>query len=505
MLIALGAGALSATGFAPLGLWPMTLAAFAVLIALTLNVARMRTAFATGYVFGLGHFIVGLNWMAGSFAYQSAMPAWLGWVAVIIAALYLSLFPGLATALAWRIGKAMPVTFVLLFAATWIATEFLRASILFDFAWNPLAAITVSTLGSEGLLAPSVRIVGTYGLSGLLILLAGAIFLIFHERRWPALAMLVGIPLVLSIAGWWNLPLTLTAPADANRQMIQVIQPNIDQAVKWDPAFAQDNFERLAATTGEPSDEPRLIFWPEAAVPEFIEDDPVARLRIASLLGEDDILLLGATKLIVETDEDGRRRAVGARNSLYAMDGDGEILARYDKANLVHFGEYLPLRGFFEAVGMSRLAPGDLDFWPGPGPATLDLPGFGRVGGQICYEIIFSGQVVDRDDRPDFLFNPSNDAWFGAWGPPQHLAQARLRAVEEGLPVIRSTPTGISAVIDARGYVVDHIPYQEAGMISSALPAAASPTVFARYGNLIPLLFALLLCGLAFALMRRPR
>ena len=505
MLIALGAGALSATGFAPLGLWPMTLAAFAVLIALTLNVTRMRTAFATGYVFGLGHFIVGLNWMAGSFAYQSAMPAWLGWVAVIIAALYLSLFPGLATALAWRIGKAMPVTFVLLFAASWIVTEILRATILFDFAWNPLAAITVSSLGSEGLLTPSVRMIGTYGLSGLLILLAGAIFLIFHDRRWSALGMLVSIPLVISIAGWWSLSSGASSSPTTSDTRIHVIQPNIDQAQKWDPAFAQANFERLAATTGEPEAEPRLIFWPEAAVPEFIEDDPAARFRIASLLGADDILLLGATKLIVETEEDGRRRAVGAHNSLYAMDGDGEILARYDKANLVHFGEYLPLRGFFEALGMSRLAPGDLDFWPGPGPATLDIPGFGRVGGQICYEINYSGHVVDRDDRPDFLFNPSNDAWFGRWGPPQHLAQARLRALEEGLPVIRSTPTGISAVIDASGTVVDHIPFQEAGMIQTTLPSADSPTFFARFGNLIPLLFALLLCGLAFALMRRPR
>jgi len=505
LLLAFAAGAVSATGFAPLGLWPLTLAAVALLMALTLNVERMRGAFAIGYVFGVGHFVIGLNWIATSFAYQAAMPPWLGWLAVLIAALYLALFPGLATALAWRIGKGMPVTFVLLFAATWIVTEYLRATILFSFAWNPLAAITVGTMGSDGLLASSSRIVGTYGLSGLLILLSGAIFLIVRERRWPALAMLVAIPLAISLIGLWTFPLHVPPSSEDDRPLIRVIQPNIDQSEKWEPEFAARNFQRLVETTGETGTAPRLIFWPEAAVPDFIEDEPLARFRIAALLGPDDILLLGATKLIIETDPDGNRRVVGARNSLYAMNAEAQMIGRYDKANLVHFGEYLPLRGFFEAVGMSRLAPGDLDFWPGPGPQTLELPGFGTVGGQICYEINFSGQVADRTNRPDFIFNPSNDAWFGTWGPPQHLAQARLRAIEEGLPVIRSTPTGISAVIDASGQVTDHIPYREAGTINARLPSAQPPTFFARYGNGIPLFFALLLAGLAFALMRRAR
>ena len=125
------------------------------------------------------------------------------------------------------------------------------------------------------------------------------------------------------------------------------------------------------------------------------------------------------------------------------LHADGTLGPRYDKAHLVPYGEYLPMRPILSAIGLSRLAPGDIDFWPGPGPHTLDLGRFGKAGLQICYEIIFSGQVVDRAHRPDFLFNPSNDAWFGSWGPPQHLAQARLRAIEEGLPVIRATPTGI--------------------------------------------------------------
>jgi apolipoprotein N-acyltransferase len=155
---------------------------------------------------------------------------------------------------------------------------------------------------------------------------------------------------------------------------------------------------------------------------------------------------------------------------------------------------------------LSRLAPGEVDFQPGPGPRTVALSDWGKVGFQLCYEIIFSGEVVDRRNRPDFIFNPSNDAWFGAWGPPQHLAQARLRAAEEGLPVIRSTPTGISALIDARGRVVKSLPWRTAGYFDAALPPPAShPTLFARLGNLIPLLIGFALVIAAIALGRSGR
>ncbi len=148
---------------------------------------------------------------------------------------------------------------------------------------------------------------------------------------------------------------------------------------------------------------------------------------------------------------------------------------------------------------------GDIDFIPGPGPRTLEIPGFGKAGVQICYEIVFSGQVVDARHRPDFLFNPSNDAWFGAWGPPQHLAQARMRAIEEGLPILRATPTGISAVIDADGRLVATVPHRRAGAIEVPLPPPHPPTLFARLGNLLSFLVAGALLAFAVALARRTR
>jgi apolipoprotein N-acyltransferase len=224
-------------------------------------------------------------------------------------------------------------------------------------------------------------------------------------------------------------------------------------------------------------------------------------MRIARLLGPHDLLMLGGVELM--WDQSGRPTA--AYNSLYVLDPSGRLRGRYDKAHLVPYGEYLPMRPLLSALGISRLAPGDLDFLSGPGPRTLDLPGFGRAGVQICYEMIFSGQVVDEANRPDFIFNPSNDAWFGSWGPPQHLAQARLRAIEEGLPVIRATPTGISAVVDSNGRLLGELRPGVAGMIDSFLPGAAAPTLFARLGNILPLLLALLLAAGAIAVGRKRR
>lgn len=506
MLLAFAAGAASATGFAPLGLWPLTLATVALLIAMLLGAARLRTAFGLGWWFGLGHFLIGLNWIATAFTFQSQMPAWLGWIAVLLLALFFALYPAVAGAVAWRFGRAKPAGFVFLFAAAWIAAEWLRATLLTGFAWNPLAAIATASIDSESMISASTRIVGTYGLSGLFVLIAGALVLLLSGAGWKGWGSALAIPLLVTLAAGLTMP-AISADAGGDptgRPAIRVVQPNINQNQKWDPALAALNFARLAEQTGPTGDRPRLIFWPEAAVPDYIEDDPIARLRIARLLDMDDMLLLGASKLVFE-DTPGGRRVVAARNSFYALDGRARFHGRYDKAHLVPFGEYLPLRPLMEALGLSRLAPGALDFRPGPGPTTMDLGAFGRIGGQICYEIIFSGQVIADGARPDFLFNPSNDAWFGAWGPPQHLAQARLRAIEEAMPVIRSTPTGISAVIDARGDVQGRVPLGEAGRIDTTLPRAGPPTLFSRWGNVLPNLFALLLAALGFAFVRRAR
>jgi apolipoprotein N-acyltransferase len=215
------------------------------------------------------------------------------------------------------------------------------------------------------------------------------------------------------------------------------------------------------------------------------------------VIGPGSLLLTGAVDLEVRKNE-----AAAARNVVTAVDDAGALRGSYAKAHLVPYGEYLPIRWLLEPLGASRLVAGALDFWPGPGPRTLGLGAWGKAGVQICYEIVFSGQVVDRAHRPDFIFNPSNDGWFGSWGPPQHLAQARLRAIEEGLPVLRATTTGISAVIDADGVVRQFIPRHRAARLDGLVPPAHPPTLFARLGNLLPLLWAALLIALSLVARR---
>ena len=255
------------------------------------------------------------------------------------------------------------------------------------------------------------------------------------------------------------------------------------------------------------------MLWPESGVPFYLatgypphyyiageyEVGPLlVRQSIGEVIGPGSMLLTGTVDL-----EMRQGNPVAARNVITAVGHDGGLAGSYAKAHLVPFGEYLPLRTLLEPLGATRLVPGSIDFWPGPGPRTLDLGPWGRAGMQICYEIIFSGQVVDRADRPDYIFNPSNDGWFGDWGPPQHLAQARMRAIEEGLPVLRATTTGISAVIDANGIVRQHIARHVAGRLDGLVPPAHAPTLFARIGNGLPLGWAAVLLVLCLVALRR--
>jgi len=496
LAIAFALGAGSAFAFQPVGWWPLMPLAFAALCELIARAGSLRQALLTGWLFGLGQFVVGLNWIATAFTYQAAMPAWLGWIAVVLLSFYLAIYPALGVGLAWRIGRGKPVALVLALAGAWTLTEWLRAGIFTGFAWNPVAVTLVDT-PLRGLSAG----IGTYGLSGLLVLIGGSMWLAFRREFRPAL---VGAAAVLLAAIlFWPRP----APGTTELKAVRIVQPNIGQEEKWRTGFGDEAAARLAQLSLPKSEHSRLLLWPEAAITEPISDQrriaqaqllaQFERMRAALALGPGDVLVTGGIGL---TSSDGRR-VDGATNSVFALVPGGRLIGRYDKAHLVPYGEYLPMRPLLSAIGLSQLAPGQGDTAYGPGPRTLALGVFGRVGVQICYEIIFSGHVVDRTNRPDFIFNPSNDAWFGRWGPPQHLAQARLRAAEEGIPVLRSTPTGISAIIDAKGNLVAALPWRTAGVIDGVLPPpVAGPTPFAKGGNWIPLLLAFGLIIAAIAL-----
>ena len=499
------AGGLSALGFAPLNLWPLTLLALGLLVDRIARAQRFRQVLLRGWSFGLGHFIVALNWIATAFTYQDNMPAWLGWAAVVLLSLYLACFPALAGALAWRLAGRHRAALVFLFAACWMLSEWLRASLFTGFPWNPLAVIW---LGLPWV-AQGASWIGTYGMSGLALLLVGLIWLGVqrHWRTTLALTLALGLTCVM-LGRWVGVPAQPgKAAAHTPRSLsVRIVQPNIAQDEKYDPQEAGRNERLYASLSGKPSAEPRLLLWPEGSTLHFLELEPQARAHLTALLGPHDLLLVSGESV----DLDANGSAVLYHNSVFELDATGALRWRYDKAHPVPFGEYLPARRILGRIGLSRLLPGEYDFTPGPGPRTFPLRGFGpegapaTVGVQICYEIIFSGRVVDAAHRPSFVFNPSNDAWFGAWGPPQHLAQAQLRAIEAGLPVIRATPNGISALIGPTGGLLASVPPHRAGVIDATIPQALPPTVFSRLGLWTCVLFGACLAGVGL-IARRPR
>ncbi|MDQ3079987.1 MAG: apolipoprotein N-acyltransferase [Pseudomonadota bacterium] len=510
-LFALLIGVASAFAFQPFGLWPLMPLAFAALCELIARAPTLRRAMLIGWGFSVGQFCVGLNWIATAFTYQAAMPAWLGWIAVVLLSFYLAAFMMLSAGLAWRFGRERRIALVLALAGSWALCEYLRSTMFTGFAWNPVGSALVDT--PWRLVS---RFVGTYGLTLLTVLAGGGLWLA-AKREWrPAGGVLLAVGLLLLLprplpSGPPGLVVFDAQDAPVRPSKIRIIQPNIGQQDKWTEGFGDVAAARLNAMSGVRDDRPELIFWPEAAVTDPLDDDrPLARpfityerQRATRNLGRGDVLLTGG---LAFASRDGRT-VDSAANSVFVFTEGGNPVGRYDKAHLVPYGEYLPMRPLLSAFGLSRLAPGDLDFAPGPGPRSIQLPfGWGKVGFQLCYEIIFSGEVIDPADRPDFLFNPSNDAWFGRWGPPQHLAQSRMRAAEEGIPVIRSTPTGISAVVDARGELLHALPWRTAGVIETDLPRPLpNLSLFARFGNVIPMALGFALLFAAIALGQRAR
>ncbi len=500
-LAAAGCGLLAATGFPPLGLWPPALLAIAGFGCLVWRSANWRRAALIGWLFGVAHFTLANNWIATAFTYQAEMPAILGWVAVPLLSLYLAVYPAIAAALAKALAPNVSLaTFSPMLGASWIVGEWLRSWVFTGYAWAPLSLILLGPSDRAGA-ALALPLTGTYALSGLLVLLATLLLALAVRRRWlPAGALAAA----LTAAMLWP-----SASPAAGTLPFTLVQHNLRQEEMNDPTKFEEQFQRLAAhSRPNGGTERRLVLWPESAVPDYLEpgypqryydqltaggDPAAARARIGRAIGQGGLVLTGAVNLEIGKDAAGWPTATGAYNSVLAIAADSAIAGRYDKAHLVPYGEYLPMRGLLEPLGLSRLVAGTLDFIAGPGPRTVDLGAWGEAGMQICYEIVFSGEVVDPQRRPDYIFNPSNDGWFGAWGPPQHLAQARMRAIEEGLPVLRATTTGISAVIDAGGVVRAQIGRGAADRIDGVVPPAFPPTPFSHFGHWLTLIWTLLL------------
>ena len=489
-LAAAGLGVLAALAQAPYALLPLLLVSVPGLFLL-LEGARaaprpLRSAFLIGLAYGVGSFGLGLYWIAFAFLVQADQFAWM--IPVLVPGLvgFLALYPALACAgavRAWRgpWGRG-PAVRALTLAGLLALAEYGRGHLFTGFPWNLTSQATAGWLP----LAQGGALVGPFGLSLVLLallVLPGAALV--AGRRWPLAAAAGGLA-ALAILGGLRLGAT---PPMAPEVRVVVVQPSVPQRDKLDPALRDANLARMvdmteAALARVPTGVASYAVWPENAYP-FLNEIPDIEAGLATRMPPGATLIAGSVTATPRTDDPG---AFAFGNSVLVFgptaEGRAALSPAYDKHHLVPFGEYLPLKGLFDALGLASLSPvGAGGFTPGAGPAVMPI-GPAPFAPLVCYEDVFPHELYPDDQRPDWLVVVTNDAWFGdGAGPAQHLAIAQMRAVESGLPVARSANTGISAVIDAKGRVLDSLPLYEAGVIETALPAPAARTPYDRLGD----------------------
>jgi apolipoprotein N-acyltransferase len=495
---------LCATGsLPPVDLTPLLLIAFPGLLWLDEGSTGAWASFRLGYVFGFGFFIGGLYWIAAALFVDIARYWW----AVPIAA------AGLPAAFALYIGLTLlaanlvvghfrlrGAARVLTFAIAWALSEWIRGHAFTGLPWNLIGYAWSGAFPGAILILQSVAWVGIYGLSFLTVLAATlpallgttSLSRISPGRHLAPVIVAGSLILGLGVTGATRLE---AMPNRATGVWLRVVQPSIPQSLKWDPAAAERNFRRLIDLSAGPANHPiAAIVWPEAATPFLLERDVRHRQEIAELVSGQRYLITGALRA---TPPSGPVLQVW--NSIEVLDGKGDIIASYDKAHLVPFGEYVP---FHDVLPFGKLTAGNLDLSAGPGPRTIALAGLPPFAPLICYEVIFPGAIVDETHRPDWILNVTNDAWYGrSSGPYQHFAIARTRAIEEGLPVVRAANNGLSGVVDPAGRVLARIDLDTIGHADLPLPSAGEMTLYARFGDWTFL--ALLVLGALPVVLRR--
>lgn len=492
-LAALGLGALSAAALPPIHAIPVLLLAFPGLLALIHSARSPAGAARRGFFFGLGHHIFGLYWITEAILLESARYWWLVPLAVPALSALLALFIAGPCGIArlarpgWRR--------VALLAGSYVLFDLARQFVGTGFPWNPWGSVwAMPGMAGDVMIQPAAW-VGTPGLTLLTILLACTPALGAARVAAGAAALVVWAALGL---------LRLQEPPPPSPGLDGVlVQGNVPQGEKWSGAMMQEAFRRqlqlsrqgLAAAGGVPA----VVIWPETAVPYLLQYDRAARAALADAIAPARAALVGGLTFVEPPAPDTLDRNPPYNTLLALAPGSGDIVGQYSKWHLVPFGEFAPSWVPFSI----QVVPGHLGF--GTGPLTLSVPGVPAFGPLICYEAVYPGQVIDEANRPRWMVNITNDAWFGnSTGPRQHLAAARLRAVEEGLPLFRAANTGISVAFDARGHELGRLDMSVAGVLTVPLPGPRAATSFSRWGLIVPGLLSLALAGLGVRSRPRP-
>ncbi|HXE03813.1 MAG TPA: apolipoprotein N-acyltransferase [Methyloceanibacter sp.] len=515
-LLAAFAGAISVLAFAPLHVWPVLFVSFGLLVWLLDGChagharlgTRLRCTTLIGFWFGFGYFLTGLYWTAEAFLVEPWRHGWLIPFAMTGLAGGMALFYAAAAALAailWRPGAARVFAMAIAFGLA----EFARGHVLTGLPWNLVGYGLAATLP----MMQAASIFGVYALSLLALLLFASFFAIWAPQgsglARPISTALVALffSVALASGAMWGEARLASAGAATTGVRLRIVQANVDQANKWRPENSAEIFNTYLDLTksgagAQGLDGITLVVWPETAVPFLLADSSEALHEIGDVLPEGTSLLVGSARVVAERDADGRLATERVYNSLIVVSDKGEILGSYDKVHLVPFGEYLPFQDFMESLGFLQLTGIRGGFSAGTGSRLLSIPGAPLARPLICYEIIFPDEVADNSQRPGWFLNVTNDAWFGtSAGPYQHFHQAQLRAVEQGLPVVRAANTGISAIIDPYGRVLGELGLKQEGVVDGLLPEALPITKFVMWGRWVELaVLSLALVGyLAFS------
>jgi apolipoprotein N-acyltransferase len=534
LLIAFLAGAATALALPPVDAWPVPFLTFPILVWLVDGAAAGRlggviAAAVAGWWFGFGYFLAGFYWVGHAFLVDAKTFGWLLPFAVTALPAGMALYTALGLALARLIWTRGAIRLLALAVALTLA-EWLRGHMFSGFPWNAYGYALVTPL----FLAQGAALIGAWGLTFLAVAIYASPAVLADDRKetprpWLAPALSVVVVAALALYGTIRLARTSTDYVEGVR--LRIMQPNLQQDEKFNYAKKQEVMSRYLALSDRASgpqstgvrDVTHLI-WPESAFPFFLTREADALAQIAALLPQGTVLITGAVR---PPETKPGEMITRAYNSIYVIDHDGSILSVYDKVHLVPFGEYLPFQNLLERLGLMQLTKVRGGFIAGDRRRNQRVPGAPSFLPLVCYEVIFPGDAVPRSERagwlyehlgryvdwpfvagsgerPGWLLNLTNDGWFGASaGPYQHFQQARVRAIEEGLPLVRAANTGISAVVDPLGRVIKSLPLGSEGVLDAPLPQAIPPTPYARVGD-GPLFVVLALAILMVLRSRKP-
>ncbi len=521
--IAFAAGALSALAMAPFNAWPILFLTFPTLVWLIdgAGVGRwggVTAAAATGWWFGFGYFLAGLYWIGYAFLVDAPTFGWLLPIAVIGLPAVLAVYTALGVALARMLWVRGAVRILALGVAL-TASEWLRGHLLTGFPWNAFGYALTAPLA----LAQAASVCGIWGLTFIAIVVFASPATLSDDRTetrrpWSPIALSIAVLAALGGFGAWRLARTPTRLVDGVH--LRIMQPNLQQDVRFNYSAKQEVMNRYIALSSRASgpqpqgpqsqgsqlqgsqsqgsksqgmgDTTQLI-WPESPFPFFLTREADALAQITNLLPQGSVLITGAIRL---ADPDNPAQS-GVYNSIDVIDHTGSIAAVYDKVHLVPFGEYLPFEHVLERLGLEELTQQRGGFLAGDRHRLIAVPGAPTALPLICYEVIFPGEVMPPGERPGWIVNVTNDGWFGfSTGPYQHFQQARVSAIELGLPLARAANTGISAVVDPVGRIINSLPLAVEGVLDAPLPRAISAPIYARVGD-APALIVILIVFIA--------